>query len=398
MQLLCQALHRECGVEIDILCVRHDIESPLDEVCDDLHIYRVDSLENLTQRFDHMLDIHNRGGWFVGKAISGIKRILCFLKAHSIGFHNIGFPVWGWKFAAKLYGEKRYDAVITVSNRICTHLVWERARRHIRGDDRLKWIVYMLDPYADAQGIIIDKQELNHRIAIEETFFATADHIIVTPEVYQTTKYSPITRFSEKVTCFAQPCLRPLIPKNPVVRDDRWSECIYTGRLYPEFRNPEPLLQYFIRLPTTYRLHFYSVGCEELLKTYRDILQERLILHGYVQLHELEDAIQQADILINIGNHINNQVPSKVFDYISTGKPIAHFYTRADDSSKRYLDGYPYCFMQSCISIPADDDIQAFTNYFDEIIGKRLNFIEATNYIREHRLDSIVDQLYNIIK
>ena len=44
--------------------------------------------------------------------------------------------------------------------------------------------------------------------------------------------------------------------------------------------------------------------------------------------------------LISIGNKDFPYVPSKIFEYMSTGKPIIHFYHNDDDSCLGYLQRY----------------------------------------------------------
>ena len=41
------------------------------------------------------------------------------------------------------------------------------------------------------------------------------------------------------------------------------------------------------------------------------------------------------------GNKVDNQVPSKIFDYISLGKPIINVYTSEKDPALEYLKQYP---------------------------------------------------------
>lgn len=49
----------------------------------------------------------------------------------------------------------------------------------------------------------------------------------------------------------------------------------------------------------------------------------------------------QADALLNIGNLCSNQLPSKILEYISTGKPIINFYKNKNCPTLQLLSGYP---------------------------------------------------------
>ena len=53
------------------------------------------------------------------------------------------------------------------------------------------------------------------------------------------------------------------------------------------------------------------------------------------------EEIPKKYIVLMIGNLCANQVPSKVFEYIATGKPILNFYSIENDTSLIYLNRYP---------------------------------------------------------
>ena len=62
---------------------------------------------------------------------------------------------------------------------------------------------------------------------------------------------------------------------------------------------------------------------------------------GRKNKEEVARIYQEADILVNIGNAIDNQMPSKIFEYISTGKPILNFYKVPNCPTLKYLNNYP---------------------------------------------------------
>ena len=69
-----------------------------------------------------------------------------------------------------------------------------------------------------------------------------------------------------------------------------------------------------------------------------------------------------ADFLINIDNTNMTQVPSKLFEYISTGKPIINFYFNDKSPSLVYLQRYPLCLniKVTCDPIYAAKMIESF--------------------------------------
>ena len=52
-------------------------------------------------------------------------------------------------------------------------------------------------------------------------------------------------------------------------------------------------------------------------------------------------ALHEASVLINIGNKSSYQLPSKVVEYVSSGKPILNISQVERDSSMAFLQSYP---------------------------------------------------------
>ena len=55
--------------------------------------------------------------------------------------------------------------------------------------------------------------------------------------------------------------------------------------------------------------------------------------------------IMQNTLLISIGNTDSPMIPSKLFVYMSSCKPIIHFYYNNKDSCLPYLEKYPYSLL-----------------------------------------------------
>ena len=53
------------------------------------------------------------------------------------------------------------------------------------------------------------------------------------------------------------------------------------------------------------------------------------------------DLIKSGEVLLNLGNANPNLVPSKIFEYMSMGKPIISTYCSDEDTSLVYLKNYP---------------------------------------------------------
>lgn len=104
---------------------------------------------------------------------------------------------------------------------------------------------------------------------------------------------------------------------------------LFAGNFYEAIRSPEYLLSLVEKLPENVCLyilggiygHFSQSICE---KMERLMEQGKLKLLNPVSREQAQNAMCQADYLVNLGNSIDNQLPSKLFSYFSTGKPVIH--------------------------------------------------------------------------
>ena len=115
---------------------------------------------------------------------------------------------------------------------------------------------------------------------------------------------------------------------------------VFVGQFYEQIRNPKYLLDMFTQLPNNYILHIVGGGWEQLVNPYKEQLQDRLILHGWVSKDEADRCISQYDVLVNVNNTITNQMPSKLFEYIGTGKPILNICKTDYCLSLPYIEKY----------------------------------------------------------
>lgn len=116
----------------------------------------------------------------------------------------------------------------------------------------------------------------------------------------------------------------------------------YIGSIHKPIRDPQYFLQLFTKL-TNSRLRLNIVGpnnCPDILNHYASI-DKRISIHSYVPHHEAQELINTADFLLNIGNNNPCMTPSKIFEYISYGKPIISTAPIMDEPCIRYLTSYP---------------------------------------------------------
>lgn len=116
---------------------------------------------------------------------------------------------------------------------------------------------------------------------------------------------------------------------------------VYTGTLYRGIRNPRPAMELLSQILDKYSVHFYGHSdCDDILEEYSVKYPTHVKSHGLVPHQEAMDAIAEADILLSIGNAHTQMAPSKIFEQMSSGKPIIHTYAEETDSCLPKLQEY----------------------------------------------------------
>ena len=239
----------------------------------------------------------------------------------------------------KLVNMEEIDLIVSFSNPFESHYCASLlAEKH-----GIPWIAYYLDPYFS--NATYDKRDLLKRKNTEAKRLAYASKVLLTYPINEDYRRLGID-FRDKVVMTEMPGITandtPETEKNPMapVKTGDKCSCYFVGNLYKDIRTPDAAIQAFSLL--TEEADLFFVG-----ETYR-FLQDKMNgpLHnvhflGRKSKEEVAQIYKEADILVNIGNAIDNQMPSKIFEYISTGKPILNFYKVPNCPTLKYLNNYP---------------------------------------------------------
>lgn len=249
--------------------------------------------------------------------------------------------------AAKVTEDAKPDVLVTVSHPFTPHLVGLELKKRFG----VRWLADMGDPFALAGAPSLNNEYLFARRnrAYERAVLAHADVATVTNEETKLAMVRQYGRVAERVVV-----VPPLAPKIPAATGSSPQTAgagpilMVAGRFYRKLRNPRPMLEVFRRLRQipgmeNAALHVYGStrDCADLFNS--PSLSEGVLLHGIVPREVVLAAYGQADGVINIGNATGLQLPSKVVELASTGKPIINFSASIEDSSYRFLANYPRC-------------------------------------------------------
>ena len=116
--------------------------------------------------------------------------------------------------------------------------------------------------------------------------------------------------------------------------------CLFSGNLYSDIRDPSYTLRLFEPLVQSgaAQLHFVGPRVTDLPQPVQAF---PVVCHGRKTLSRAQEMMNQADVLVNIGNSVVNQVPSKIFDYLALGKPIINICKNRNCPTLPYFEKYP---------------------------------------------------------
>ncbi len=179
---------------------------------------------------------------------------------------------------------------------------------------------------------------------------------------------------------------------------------IYSGVLTKATRTPVYLLSVLKAIhdrgDNTIEMDFYSHGeFEQYIQEFARRERMHIRANGFVLKDQLDREVANSDILVSIGNIPVGQVfsiPSKIFYYISMGKPIVHIAPDESDVCIPYLNKYP----MAVILYETDDvfvNADRLIKFIDSIDGSLVSweYIEETYrentavYTVEKMIDSI---------
>lgn len=268
------------------------------------------------------------------------------------------------KIAGKLVARHHYDGLISVSLPYTGHLVGLAVKKQMPS---LPWVTDIGDPFAYMTETPPNNARLygwlNYRS--ESHVLRCADAISVTTEAAME-KYAQVFPVAANKLNVIPPLFSP--PGNSAIRAPVFSRetktrLVFVGTLYRNIRSPETLLLLYARLLKTdladkLELHFFgTIGdCSSLFKQYANLNGSKIFLHGLVGRDVAMQAMKEADVLINIGNNTIYQLPSKVIEYASLGKPILNITNLERDSSIEFLRWYPGAFCMTKEQLSSDPD------------------------------------------
>lgn len=179
---------------------------------------------------------------------------------------------------------------------------------------------------------------------------------------------------------------------------------VYVGRFYYKKRDPQFLFSLMnalqnkgIRL-TIAGSYSYLKPSKEFIDKYFSNKNPHISYLGVLSADKADALLEEADILVHIGNKVSDQMPSKILDYISTGKPIVNIYGIDDCPTLSYLEKYPWVLNVKDGEEITDSLVDKIYKFVQETAGKKMQFSDIEKIYEKCTPRYVGNQFYEVIK
>lgn len=320
---------------------------------------------------------------FISKLMRGITYFYSINSERN--WHSIGLKI------EKLIELKNYESVLSITmpflNLDASYLI-KQTWPH------LKHYSIVFDLYANNPSLLKDDLKLDNkkvRLVEENMWFESLDLLLTTQEFLGSFKKDH-PELENKTLVIKHPLVYDLKVHDEKVEHDA-IQMVYTGNFYAQLRDFSHIKNLIVKLRESnlnILLHIY--GSNELEPI------EGVNFHGIVPKNEALNAIVNADILLNNGNISDTQIPSKIFEYISTGKPILSLYTLKNDLCKEILKEYPISLSVSIDELNNAELIQKTKQWILENYQKSIDFSLIKRKYIEYTPEEVNQHIIQAIK
>ena len=289
--------------------------------------------------------------------------------------------------------KKRIDVIITVVYPINSAFAGLKFKKE---HPEVKWINYFTDPFTfhsfKYSYILFKSMRKKKNYKYEKLIYDTADYNLFTEELYKSALYD-FMQSPSKTFCFKY----VLVPmKGRKISNPSGTNVnirlIYAGNLYLKRRNPNFMLSVISSIKSiSLDIYVAYSNCDNIISQY---LSNSIKRYSAVSRERYNEMIsEEYDILVNIGNNFSLQIPSKLYELLSTGKPILNFY-QVKDSQYDMIEKYP---LGLNIEFDELNAVEKVKDFCIRMKGKRLTFEEVERIYPENTITTQLALLEDIL-
>jgi len=267
--------------------------------------------------------------------------------------------------------------------------------------DKKPAILYKMEPIAQ----YLYHGDFDKGKQIEEEWDNSASAIITEGLIYKFYKQYASKENIAKTTIAGFPCI---IKREQCEVEHRLSKdtinLVYVGKFYYQKRDPRYLFALMDKLHdkgirlTIAGGYYYSGLPKEVISKYFTNKIPYINYLGELPAEQADALLQEADVLVHLGNRISDQMPSKILDYISSGKPILNIYGIDDCPTLPYLERYPLAMNIKDGTEITEDLLWQISQFICQSKGKQIPFEQIEKEYKECTAAYVGQQFYEVIQ
>lgn len=361
--------------DVQILTTWDKMTDPSEVLCDGIRVHKVRSYKHIAL-----------GDFLKAENVSAFRRFMAVMKKAMHRVLHLEDKALEKQFAKrlkKLQESERFDWVVAVSGDIVPAKAVLSSKKLLRNI-----CFYQLDPYTTNTTLPLSSQD--KRCELEKKIHQSFDLIFTTDII----KNEMLERFTlgdnVRVCNFPTIVDRTNKEKKPSGEEISF---LYCGAMYSA-RNADfclGVMDEMTRLDPRFVFDFYIVGDTSGVKSYSE-KNPRIHLHPPVSPDKIHGIMSDHDVLINIGNVMTNQVPSKVYDYISTGLPIVNFIQNDNCPTVEVLEKYPTALTVSSKE-SKERAAASISGFLSQKLGQRVEYPLIEKLYLENTVTYVADMM-----
>ena len=259
--------------------------------------------------------------------------------------------------------KNHYDIVIALSSPIDT------INLLVKSKIKSKIIWYQLDPYYNHYKHLKNNKSRYKK----ESLFIKKSNLVLIPEWYYDSYLNEFSKkYHQKIKKVGFPLdIKILVEKDFNLPLNKNKIFLYPGTFYKDIRTPDRMLFFLDKVFENNNYLFVYAGNSGSIVKNTIVnnnlinLQEKTVNLGSIDSAHVNYLIDNSDVLINVDNTIQNQIPSKLIQYIFSNKTIISFSYDYSIFTKKYLKSY-----KNSLIIEAKDNLDLMVKKFCQLFSK----------------------------
>lgn len=261
----------------------------------------------------------------------------------------------------------------------------EFTRKH----PEIRLMPYVFDDFVDSGSLHTSRWvgavKRHSHLSLEYGLLERSQHIIAMHPLRRHFELHYSADLTGKVTYLEHPLLNKISVQDCPNLQGQVQLC-FTGSLIRNVREPDYLLRILGAIETSMPVvaNFYVMGSAASKVVTKSVQSAvSVINHGRVSKHAADDAVASADILINLGETTGRQISSKIFEYISAGKPIVHLAFAECDAVIGVVERYPLSLCLIADERSFIDNARKLSEFIKLNCKKRVSWSEVSSLYPE---------------